>query len=78
VFDPGGRLEGRFAHGGHPCDPGNLLAPHGLAIDSSGSLYVGEITRTSLASGSGGVAAADLGGRHCHVVHKFNLAPNPE
>lgn len=71
VFDARGRLQDRFAHGGHPCDPGNLLAPHGLAIDSSGSVYVAEITRTSLGSGSGGVDPSELGERHCHIVHKF-------
>ena len=76
VFDPGGRLQERFAHGGHPCDPGNLLAPHGLAIDSAGSVYVAEITQTSLGSGSGGVDPAELGGRHCHVVHKFHPRVN--
>lgn len=71
VFDSSGRLLERFAHGGHPCDPGNLLAPHGLAVDSSGFVYVAEIAQTSLASGSGGVDPAELGGRHCHVVHRF-------
>jgi DNA-binding beta-propeller fold protein YncE len=71
VFDAQARLEGRFAHGDHPCDSGNLLAPHGLAIDSSGSLYVAEITLTSLVSGSGGVSRSELGERHCHIVHKF-------
>ena len=72
VFDARGRLQGRFAHGGHPCEPGNLLTPHGLAIDSAGCVYVAEVTRTSLLSGSAGVDPAELGGRHCHVVHKFH------
>lgn len=71
VFDSRGRLQQRFAHGGHPCDAGNLLAPHGLAIDSAGSVYVAEIKQTALASGSGGIDPAELGERHCHVVHKF-------
>lgn len=72
VLDARGGVQSRFAHGGHPCDPGNLLAPHGLAIDSSGSLYVAEITHTSIASGSGGIGPAELGQRHCHIVHKFS------
>ena len=78
VFDARGRLQTRFAHGGHPCDPGNLMTPHGLAIDSSGSVYVAEITQTSLRSGSGGVDPAELGGRHCHLVHRFDpIASEP-
>lgn len=71
VFDGRGRLMERFAHGGHPCDRGNVLCPHGAAVATDGSLYVAEITRTALSSGSGGIGPGDLGGRHCHVVHKF-------
>ena len=71
ILDARGRVQGRFAHGGHPCERGNLLTPHGLAIDSAGCVYVAEVTRTSLLSGSAGLDPAELGGRHCHVVHKF-------
>lgn len=71
VFDARGRLVERFAHGGHPCAPGNVLCPHGVAVDAAGNLYVAEITLTSLASGSGGIGRDGLDGHHCHVVHRF-------
>jgi len=44
VFDPDGRL---LARGGDDADPwalGNYFAPHDLAIDSRGDVYVGEVT----------------------------------
>lgn len=71
VLDGRGRPVHRFAHGGHPCDAGNVLCPHGVAVGADGSLYVAEITRTALASGSGGIGPGEVGARHCHVVHRF-------
>jgi hypothetical protein len=71
VFDLQGRLQARFAYGAHPCDPGSLVAPHGLAFDSQGGLYVAEVTRTSLAGGTAGLDPATLEQRHCHAVQKF-------
>ena len=32
--------------GPNRCDPGMLCAPHSLALDSRGDLYVGEVTWT--------------------------------
>lgn len=50
--------------GGNPCDPGSLCAPHGLAIDSRGDLYVGEVTHAFAVSR--GAVPPD-----CHTFQKF-------
>ncbi len=46
VCTPDGEIIKRI--GGHEAVlPGNFIAPHGLWVDSKGSLYVGEVTQTS-------------------------------
>jgi hypothetical protein len=46
VCDLDGRVISRF--GGHdPVLPGNLIAPHGIWVDSRGDLYVGEVVKRS-------------------------------
>lgn len=56
-----GRLEELEAG---PCASGSVGAPHSLAVDSEGSIYVGEVTFTFLVSR--GHAPAD-----CHMFQKF-------
>jgi sugar lactone lactonase YvrE len=46
------------------CAPGSFVSPHGLWVDSQGSIYVGEVTRTSLSR----FGSADP---TCHTVQKF-------
>ena len=45
VFYPDGSLAARWgADSENRCAPGNFIAPHGLALDSKGSLYVAEVS----------------------------------
>jgi sugar lactone lactonase YvrE len=46
------------------CAAGSFVSPHGLWVDSKGSIYVGEVTRTSL----GRFGRVDP---TCHTVQKF-------
>ena len=50
-----------------PCRPGNFCAPHGLAIDPNGDLYVAEVTATI--GVRPGLVRPD-----CHTLQKFALA----
>jgi len=50
-----------------PCRPGNFCAPHGLAIDPNGDLYVAEVTATI--GVRPGLVPPD-----CHTLQKFALA----
>lgn len=65
VFDDTGKVLTRW---GTPqaTDPGSFAAPHGLALDSRGDLYVSEVTWTFAVSR--GRARAD-----CHTFQKFRL-----
>jgi DNA-binding beta-propeller fold protein YncE len=47
IRDLDGAILGRFG-GPDPCAPGSFASPHGLALDSHGDLYVGEVTHTAL------------------------------
>jgi DNA-binding beta-propeller fold protein YncE len=47
-----------------PCADGSFVSPHGLWVDSKGSIYVGEVTKTSLSRY--GTWQED-----CHTVQKF-------
>jgi DNA-binding beta-propeller fold protein YncE len=52
------------------CAPGNFVAPHALAVDSRGDLYVGEVTHTfGIARG---VVPPD-----CHMFQKFRRKGPP-
>ena len=42
-----GELLGRLGDNGPGFGPPNFLAPHGLAVDSRGDLYVGEVANTA-------------------------------
>ena len=50
VRDLEGNLLTRWG-GDEPCDPGSFASPHGLCVDSEGSLYVGEVIHTALSRG---------------------------
>lgn len=63
VLAPDGSVLARWG-GPNRCDPGMLCAPHSLAIDSRGDLYVGEVTWTF---GSRQGAVPD----DCHTFQKF-------
>jgi DNA-binding beta-propeller fold protein YncE len=45
MLDTDGRVLGRYG-GGAPNTPGNFTAPHGIAVDSRGDMYVAEVTWT--------------------------------
>jgi DNA-binding beta-propeller fold protein YncE len=67
VFDREGRVLARW---GTPdaCAPGSFAAPHGLAVDSRGDVYVSEVTWTFAVS-RGLVPAG------CHTFQKFARIP---
>ena len=64
VFDRDGRLLARW---GTPeaTKPGSFAAPHGLAVDSKGDVYVGEVTWTFAVSR--GLAPVATGNLHCDI-----------
>lgn len=45
VLDADGRLVGRFGDVGYGHAADRFVAPHGIALDSSGNVYVGEVAR---------------------------------
>jgi NHL repeat-containing protein len=45
ILDTSGRVVARYG-GGPPNTPGNFTAPHGIAVDSRGAVYVAEVTWT--------------------------------
>lgn len=63
VLDPSGHV---LEHWGtpEPCAPGSFVAPHGMAIDSRGDLYVAEVTWSF--AGQMGLVPDD-----CHTLQKF-------
>jgi len=73
VFDENGAVVARLGDEGafderwgaaDPCRPGNFCAPHGLALDPNGDLYVAEVTWT-IGVSKGLVAPT------CHTLQKF-------
>jgi sugar lactone lactonase YvrE len=44
ILDERGRLQRRLGSGERPCSEGDFAAPHGVAIDSRGDIYVSEVT----------------------------------
>jgi sugar lactone lactonase YvrE len=63
VRDLDGNILTRWG-GPDPCAAGSFVSPHGLWLDSQGSIYVGEVTRTSLSR----FGRSDP---TCHTVQKF-------
>jgi hypothetical protein len=66
VFDAKGMVVTRLG-GPDPCAPGSFCAPHGLAVDKDGDLYVAEVVWTI--AGKAGLVPPD-----CHTVQKLALA----
>jgi DNA-binding beta-propeller fold protein YncE len=65
IYNESGNLLSRLEEvGDSPCASGSVGAPHSLAVDSEGSIYVGEVTYTFLISR--GHAPDD-----CHMLQKF-------
>jgi DNA-binding beta-propeller fold protein YncE len=67
VLDANGTVVMRLS-GSDPCAPGSFCAPHGLAVDTNGDLYVAEVTWTI--AGKAGLVPPD-----CHTLQKLVLAP---
>ena len=64
VRDAAGNVLTAWGDDGDPTAPGNFAAPHGVALDSAGNLYVGEVTYTARVR-TGKVPP------HCHVFQRF-------
>jgi DNA-binding beta-propeller fold protein YncE len=47
IFDADGTLLARWGGGRDPMTPGDFFAPHDLCLDSTGALYVGEVTMSA-------------------------------
>ena len=46
VYDTDGKVLARVGDGPESLDPGHFIAPHGVCLDSSGNIYVGEVSWT--------------------------------
>ncbi len=46
IYSPAGVLLGRFGDAEEGETPGKFIAPHGIAVDSHGDIYVGEVSYT--------------------------------
>jgi DNA-binding beta-propeller fold protein YncE len=66
VYDDDGNVLARWTGDNPPCGSGSLCAPHSIAADSRGDIYVGEVTNTFAISR--GAAPAD-----CNTFMKFAL-----
>jgi len=64
VFNRQGELQARWGGGDDPYSPGDFFAPHGIWLDSQGSVYVAEVTWS--AGGKKGIVASD-----CPSLRKF-------
>ena len=69
VRDSEGAVLDNWQHS-DPCSPYGLTAPHGLAIDSVGDVYIAEVTWTS--GGRGNMFPAD-----CHTLRKLSPSAMP-
>jgi len=68
VFNPDGGIVARWgADSANRAAPGNFIAPHGLALDSQGSLYVAEVA----ASFGGGYKRMPMEDALGHQIQKF-------
>jgi DNA-binding beta-propeller fold protein YncE len=68
VFDRAGKLHARWGGGDDPCAPGDFFAPHGIWVDSQGSVYVAEVALSG--GGRAGLVPAS-----CHTLQKFVRLP---
>jgi DNA-binding beta-propeller fold protein YncE len=67
VYDRDGKVLARWGSA-DACAPGSFAAPHGLAVDSGGDVYVSEVTWTFAVSRGHAPAG-------CHTFQKFALKP---
>ena len=65
IFDSAGKLLSRWGGGNNPTSNGDFFAPHDIALDSRGDIYIAEVTWS--AGGKNGMVPAD-----CHSLHKFS------
>ncbi len=47
IFDSDGNLLARWGGGRDPYQPGDFIAPHDIWVDSTGSIYLGEVTNAA-------------------------------
>ncbi len=64
IRNASGAILSAWGDAGDPCAPGHCAAPHGIAVDSEGSLYLGEVTYTAR-------VRRGLVPPTCHVFQKF-------
>lgn len=70
LLDERGRVLQRTGDRGAPCAPGNMAAPHGVAVDSEGSVYIANVVGSHLGGRlSAGEDLPDLD--HCHTIQKL-------
>jgi DNA-binding beta-propeller fold protein YncE len=68
VFNTKGELLARWGGGKNPTAAGDFFAPHDIAVDSRGDVYVAEVVMS--AGGNRGMVPAD-----CHSLQKFTRLP---
>ena len=49
IFDQGGEVVGRLGRESYGDQPGRFYAPHGIAVDSRGDIYVAEVSLAEFA-----------------------------
>lgn len=70
ILDRKGEVQARWGGGENPCSPGDFFAPHDIAVDSHGDIYVAEVTMS--AGGNRGLVSPD-----CHSLQKFTRKAQP-
>jgi hypothetical protein len=70
IFSREGRLLARWGGGENPLAPDDFFAPHGIAIDGRGDLYVGEV-RPGYFENSPRPTGCDTVPDGCPVLQKF-------
>ncbi len=66
IHEPDGTLLATVGGGPKPCEPGNFVTSHGVAVDSHGDLYVADVTHAS--------QWHDSLGDSCHTFQKLARA----
>jgi hypothetical protein len=64
ILDRSGKVLSGWGGGDNPCACGDFFAPHDIAVDSHGDIYVAEVTMS--AGGNRGLVPPD-----CHSLQKF-------
>jgi DNA-binding beta-propeller fold protein YncE len=68
IRDRTGNVLSWWGGGENPTAPGDFFAPHDIAVDSHGDIYVAEVTMS--AGGNRGLVSPD-----CHSLQKFSSPP---